>query len=355
MMNKAVETRAPLPDIIEPQWWTGSPALAPSATTIDCSQYAMNADDLRPDGELAKRMNALFDEVGLVHLINTGLSDLQLMREFANLVVRKEMVYKGGANPRGNLEPNVYEVGAPLEAWLHYHHEMAYVGTSTKMLAFLCHKSFTGGGYTFVSDSLQATDAILATDFGQKLKALGVCYHRNLTDREAFAGTEELGVYNHWQKSMLTEDPDEAVRAAEARGLEVEWGPNRLLKTRYYISAFEYFPHLDRNVLYSSVADDGMWFDTWPKVMHLPYEERPLKLTFGDGSEMSRAEKQQFVDVYDQFGMPIEWRTGDIGIVCNYRFAHGRPSIYLEHGEERELGVLIGEAYDRVETLADKW
>lgn len=354
-MSTAIDTMAPLPDLIEPQWWPGAPALAPETFTIDCSGLAMDAGDLRADGDLATRMNAMFEAVGLVHLVNTRLSDLKIMREFANLVVKKEMVYTGGANPRDDIQPNIYEVGAPLEAWLHYHHEMAYIASSTKMLAFLCHKSVEGRGYTFVSENLGVTDAILATDFGQKLKKLGICYHRNLTDRDAYAGTEQLGVYNHWQKSLLTEDPEEAVKAAQARGLQVEWGPNRLLKTRYYTSAFEYFPQLDRNVLYSSVADDGMWFDTWPKVMHLPYEERPLKLTFGDGSEMTRQEKQQFVDVYDQFGMPIEWRTGDIAIVCNYRFAHGRPSVYLEQGEERELGVLIGEAFDRVETLDDKW
>jgi hypothetical protein len=154
---------------------------------------------------------------------------------------------------------------------------------------------------------------------------------------------------------MLTDDPDEAETMAKSRGLEIEWGPNRLLKTRFYVSAFEYYPPLDRNLLYSSIADDGMWFDTWPRVMHLPYEERPLKLTFGDLSEMTREEKQLFVDVYDRFGVPIEWRAGDIAIVCNYRFAHGRPGIHLQEDEERELGVLIGEPYRRVGDLPGKW
>ena len=354
-MSTAVDMSARLADVIEPQWWTGSPALAPETFTIDCSGFRMDAEDLCVDSLLARTMTANFKKVGLVHLTNTGLTDLQVMRDFASLVVTNQLVYKGGANPRSDLEPNVYEVGAPLAAWLHYHHEMAYVGSSTSMLGFLCNKAIEGGGHTFVSDNLQVTDAILATDFGQKLKRLGVCYHRNLTDREAYVGTEELGVYNHWQKSMLTEDPDEAARIAQSRGLEVEWGPNRLLKTRYHVSAFEHFPQLDRNLLYSSVADDGMWFDTWPKVMHLPYEERPLKLTFGDGTEMTQAEKQAFVDAYDQFGIPIAWNRGDIAVVCNYRFAHGRPSVYPKEGEERELGVLIGEAFDRVGSLVDKW
>ncbi len=354
-MSTAVETMTPLPNTIEPRWWTGTPALPAETFTIDCSVYDMNKADLHADSKLSRKMNKMFHDVGLVYLINTRLTDLQRMRKFAKLIIVDEMIYTGGANPRDSLEPNVYEVGAPLQAWLHYHHEMAYVARSTTLLGFLCHKSLPGRGHTYVSDNLQATDALLATDFGQKLKTLGLCYHRNLTDHETFRGSEQIGVYNHWQKSMLTDDPEEAVDVARSRGLKVEWGPDRLLKTRYYISAFEYFPQLDRNLLYSSVADDGMWFDTWPKVMHLPFEERPLKLTFGDGTEMTLAEKQLFVDVYDQFGIPIDWNVGDIGVVCNFRFAHGRPSIHLQPGEERELGVIIGPAYDRVETLDGKW
>lgn len=345
----------PLADVIEPRWWTGEPALASDQFTIDCSCYRMDDADLTPGSKLADTMNRLFRETGLVYLTNTGLTDLQRMRHVARLVMENEMRYEGGANPRDNLEPNVYEVGAPLTAWLHYHHEMAYVGTSTRMLGFLARTAANNKGQTFVSDNVKATDAILETDFGQKLKELGLCYHRDLTDREAFAGTDEIGVYNHWQKSMLTNDPDVAEQRARERGLEIEWGPNRLLKTRYFVSAFEYFPPLDRNLLYASVADDGMWFDTWPKVMHLPYDRRPLKLTFGDLSEMTWDEKQLFVDVYDRFGMPIDWKQGDIAIVCNYRFAHGRPGIFLDDGEERELGVMLGETFERVGDLAGKW
>jgi len=315
----------------------------------------MDAADRDAESALAQRMRKTFHDVGLVHLTNTGLTDLGDMRAFAKHVVRSEMNYKGGANPRDALQPNIYEIGAPLPAWLHYHHEMAYVGSSTKMLAFLCKKAVPGKGQTFVSDNLRATDALLATEFGAKLKKHGLCYHRKLTDREAFRGKEEIGVYNHWQKSMMTEDPAEAERAAQARGLETEWGPDRLLITRYYISAFEYFPQLDRNILFSSVADDSVWFDAWPKVMELPHEERPLKLTLGNGEDITAEEVRIFMDVYDRFGTPIEWSVGDIAIVCNYRFAHGRPAIHLDSGEARELGVMIGESFDRVEALDGKW
>ena len=86
----------------------------------------------------------------------------------------------------------------------------------------------------------------------------------------------------------------------------------------------------------------GLWYK------HLPYEHRPLSLLFGDNTEMSWERKQQFVDVYDKFGVPAAWQPGDLALVCNYRWAHGRPAIHLEDGEERQLGVMIGAAIQRV-------
>lgn len=341
-------------ELIEPMWWTGSPALDPDDYVIDCSDPTLTAN-LEPSGELAERMRATFDRIGIVHLTNTGLSEHGDMRALANLLVEAEMPYQGGANPRRALEPNVFEVGAPLSAWLHYHHEMAYVGTSTSSVAFLCKRQLPGRGATFVSDNVRATEAIMATELGRKLAELGVCYRRDLTDREAFIGREPIGVYNHWQQSLLTDDPDEAVRRANDKGLHTSWGPERLLQTRYYASAFEYFPGLGQNLLFSSVADHAMWFDTWPLVEQLPQRQRPLWMTFGDDSEFSREELQTWVDVYDRFGTPIDWRVGDVAVICNYRFAHGRPSITLGPDEERELGVVLGAPFERRGALPQGW
>ena len=79
-------------------------------------------------------------------------------------------------------------------------------------------------------------------------------------------------MYNHWQKSFLTGDMKEAERRARERGLEVEWGQNREMITKYYAPSYEYCPDIDRNLLYASLADHSIWFDTWPLVEHLPQE-----------------------------------------------------------------------------------
>ena len=352
---ESASASAPPADVIEPKFWTGTTRLSPDRYSIDAGARAVDAI-VDGGGELGERIRSCYHDTGLVVVTGTGLTDADSMRSLARLVLDEEMRYDGGANPRRRLSPNVYEVGAPPSAWLHYHHEMAYVSRSTAAVAFLALDALPAGrGRTFVSDNLAATDALLATPLGQKLNDLGLCYHRKLTDREEYAGRIEYGVYNHWQRSFGTEDPAVAAQRAEASGLEVEWGPNRVLHTRYLAPAYEYFPRLDRNVLYASVADHAMWFDTWPLVEHLPVEHRPLDLTFGDGSAFTRDELQLFVDVYDRFGTPIDWSVGDVAVICNYRFAHGRPRIDLAAGERRELGVVLGPSFDRVGVRHGRW
>mmetsp|Transcript_29930 Transcript_29930/g.41381 ORF Transcript_29930/g.41381 Transcript_29930/m.41381 type:complete len:357 (-) Transcript_29930:80-1150(-) len=318
---------------------------------IDCSGFDMT----KPNEEIERRMKETFDKLGLVHLINTGLTDMQEMRRWIKVVLEREMEYKGGANSRVRIEKNVYDTGAPKEAWLHYHHEMAYVTHSTKMLGFCAAASVKNKGYTYVSDGIKTTNALLQTSLGQKLKEKDICYVRYLTDREYYKGKEQGHIYNHWQQSFLTESPDEAQKMAEERGLKVEWLSNRLMKTKFYVSAFEYFEPLDRNLLYSSLADDHLWFDTWPGLEGVHPDERPLKFTFGDDTELSEEEKTLFVEIFDRFGIPVKWEQGDVAIVCNYRWAHGRPAYDLEEGEERTLGVLLGETFERVGHLEDKW
>ena len=338
-----------LPDVIEPRWWEGVSHLSSSRFTIDLNNKPVNESDL------TLQMRALYDEFGIVRVINRPERDLQSARIIADAVMQGQMAYEGGANRRDHLEPNVFEVGAPLSAWLHYHHEMAYVGESPSSLAFLCQAAANGKGHTYFSDNVAATDDILSTPFGQRLKERGVCYHRTLTDRRRYQHTGAIGIYNHWQQSLATDDAEEAMARATAKGLQAAWGHDGSLVTRYYADAFEYYPGMQRNLLFSSIADSAMWFDAWPLLMHLPHEDRPLHMTYGDDTPFSPEDFQAFVDVYDRYGIQVPWAPGDIVVFCNYRFAHGRPGIHLDADESRVLGVLLGSSFKREGQRATAW
>ena len=166
-------------------------------------------------------------------------------------------------------------------------------------------------------------------------------------------------IYNHWQQSWMTDDPIEAQKAAEAQGLTVAWVDDpiqgRVMTTRYYKSAFEYVPSLDRNIMVTSIADDGEWFDSWPGIQDVPQEDRPLEMFWGDNEPFTLEEKQLWTDAYDKFGVPLPWKKGDVAVLDNMRFAHGRPGMHLLPGEQRELGVMLGKHYELQEHREDKW
>jgi len=305
-------------------------------------------------------------EQGVVRLTNTGLRDVSHMRNYAEAIVKDGMQkYEGGANPREGIIDNVFEVGAPGDSWLHYHHEMAYNSHSMKHLAFGGLKAPFGKGDTFLSENMQVTEELLATDFGKKLRDRGVTYIRCLTDRDAYKGEGWMdghAVYNHWQLSFGVETLEEAEKKAAECGLEVEWmtdplmpSSSRYMRTKLTISAFEYCPTVERNVLYSSIADHNMWFDTWQGVSSIPPEKRPLQMTFGDGSPITVDELRQWVDAYDRAGVRVQWERGDIVGFCNYRFAHGRPAYHLNPWEERQIGVVLGEKFKRIGAAEHAW
>jgi len=357
-----------------PGFWAAAPAVIPQfrcrnqdkialeTFTIDCSPYAPAHE---PSKELADRMEKTFAEHGVVRLVNTRLTAVENMHRYAQVVVKNQMTYEGGANPREGIVKNVYEVGAPHDAWLHYHHEMAYNQHSTKNLAFCSVKAPVGKGDTYLSENLSVTDELMATDLGKKLRDRDVCYIRCLTDREAYQGEgwkEGRAVYNHWQLSFGVETAEEAEAKARDCGLEVEWmedplnpGSTKYMKTSMRISAFEYCPSVQKNVLYSSIADHNMWFDTWQGVKDVEPSKRPLQMTYGDDSEITTDELRQWVHLYDRGGIRVRWEAGDILAFCNYRYAHGRPAYELRSWEERQIGVMLGEKFQRVGTLDGAW
>lgn len=374
--NAASLLRTPL---LEPRFWTGEQAVDEALFTLDFAGRGLPdiASELAAEGSAAvpqdvrEQIQETYDRAGIVLARNTGLDDnLAAMRALSQVILTETMEYDGGSNSRGEILSNVFETGAPAVAWLHYHHEMAYVGRSTRQISFACTAAVGDGkatGATFVSEAIGHTNALMATPLGPKLRDLGICYVRCLPDRDTGLSdsitADDSPVYNFWQNSFGVETVAEAEAEANKQGLEFEWGPNRFLRTKYYVDAFEYCPRLDRNLLYAAVADDSIWFDTWPGVMHLPTMDdpstsheydRPLKITFGDGSDFTREELHTLIDVYDQHGVRIDWRAGDVAIMCNHQWAHGRPGYTLLPGQRRELAVMLGKTYERVGQLDGK-
>lgn len=358
------------------KFWTGKPIVPYNEVQVDCSKVDMSKvlhqvaegewavnENCKESETLKAEMDAKYEEHGALHLINSHLNSSQFAPLVRLMHPEPPIIYEGGANSRGQVEKNVYDTGAPSRAHILYHNEIAYLHYSPKWVAFGATEG-TGvldRGATFLANGVGATKLMMQTKMGEKLKEKGLCYIRKLPDREFFRDNklDDSIVYNFWQQSTLSEDMHEAEEIMRRKGLEVEWEDSpvfgRYMVTKFYTSAFEFNPADDRNTLYASIADDFHWFDTWPGLNNLPHWERPLKLNYGDGEVMTREEKQFWVDCYDNNGLPINWNKGDLAIVCNRRWLHGRPGYELKEGEKRELGVVLGETFERQHEVEGKW
>ena len=176
--------RAARTPVIQPKWVN----TVQDHKITDCASIKNMSDINAPDSlDLLCLLKHRFNENGVVHMRNTNLTkDLTSMRAWALNIMGGEFNYTGGANYRGNIEgqENVYDTGAPGDAHIHYHHEMAYMGSTVSSLGLFCGAALPGGGgSTFLSDNLAATDALLATDTGKKLEEQGVIYNHALPER----------------------------------------------------------------------------------------------------------------------------------------------------------------------------
>jgi hypothetical protein len=75
-MNTALapEIFAPLHDIIEPKWWTGTPAIAPELFTIDANEFRTAGEPLVPSPALAERMQKTFDDIGPLRYLKKSVN-----------------------------------------------------------------------------------------------------------------------------------------------------------------------------------------------------------------------------------------------------------------------------------------
>jgi hypothetical protein len=94
-------------NIVHCRWWNGSSDLN---SVIDSSKFLIDGGgkiseaDLKENSMIAQEMKSKFGDVGLLHVQNTGLADMNLQRRLAELVMGPQTPYEGGANPRDRLE-----------------------------------------------------------------------------------------------------------------------------------------------------------------------------------------------------------------------------------------------------------
>lgn len=195
------------------------------------------------------------------------------------------------------------------------HSEMAYMPAWPRLVAFHALQVAEEGGATTVCN-LDDASAMLAP-YLARFAEQGVRYRRYY----------HAGIDIPWSKAFRTDDRAEVAAIAEAAGMAVEWLPGNVLMTEHRAQG--------------TVADEAggtLWFNQvhlfHPAALApaartqlaqlLGADKLPRQSFYGDGAVIEDSTIAAINDSFDTLTHDMNWQAGDVLVLDNMRFAHGR-------------------------------
>lgn len=260
-------------------------------------------------------LRGILAATGVLRLQGLGESVAQFDAITTAVTGSAPLEYHGGATPRTRLDRNVYSsTDFPSEYAIDLHSEMAYAPTWPLHLAFCCVQPSETGGATPLAPTRDIAER-LPGRLAAKLAAHGIRYRR--------AFSSMLGI--DWRSAYGVENVDELTEEVSLRGETLEIVENTV-STWWTLPAFQ------------TIDGEQSWFNQMVafNVRTLPPDVRddlllvvgeegiPKNTLFGDGTPFDDGDVAAVRDAVDAVSIAIPWNEGDLTIVDNRRFAHGR-------------------------------
>lgn len=294
----------------------------------------------RPDVHLADHvrqhraaLQALLTRAGGVLFRGFGVTEA----EFADVVgaLCEPLPYVYRSTPRTEVGERIYTATEyPAAREIPMHCENAYQRDWPLRLFFFCARAALRGGETPLADVSRVTDVLdpaLVDRFARKQ----VMYIRNYRP----------GLDLPWQTVFQTSERSEVERYCVAHDIAWEWLDGDALRTRQVCDALATHPVTGRRTWFNQAhlfhvsSLPGPVRDAMLAV-YAP-DELPRHALFGDGSPIDEADLAQIRAAFAAHTVMFPWHTGDVLILDNMAFAHGRRPF---EGERRVL-VAMGDAF----------
>lgn len=228
------------------------------------------------------------------------------------------LAYNNRSTPRTQVSGKVFtSTEYPADQTIPLHNEMSYADSWPDTLFFACVVPAAEGGQTPLADSARVNDRVPAP-IRERFERNGVMYVRNFGNRMDLS----------WQEAFQTENPDEVDAYCKEHGIQTQWLGGEKLRTRHVVQATVESPKTGRKC----------WFNQAHlfHVSSLPEEvqselresfsedELPRTAMLGDGTALDPADLAAIRAAYAAEEIAFPWQAGDIVIVDNVQFAHGR-------------------------------
>jgi hypothetical protein len=197
------------------------------------------------------------------------------------------------------------------------HNEMSYTDSWPGTLFFACMVPAAAGGETPLADSARVYTRVPVST-RERFERDGVMYVRNFGH----------GLDLSWQEVFQTQDRDEVAAYCEKHGIQAEWLGGDRLRTRHVVQA----------TVESRASGEKAWFNQAHlfHVSSLPEsvgrelresfseDELPRNAMYGDGSPLDPDDLTRIRAAYATEEISLPWQAGDVMIIDNEQFAHGR-------------------------------
>jgi len=265
-------------------------------------------------------------------LLFRGSSLLQLsdLEKIANRFLDKNVVeYNYGSSPRTKLLGNVYtSTEYPNNLMIQLHNENSYTDNYPSFLFFYCLIPSEDGGETPIVDSALIYESI-DKNIRDEFETKRVMYTRNYTN------TFDLT----WQQSFATEKKEDVEKYCKFHDIDFEWITTSHLRTRQICDAVKM--HHGKKIwfnqahLFNQENNDEIFKDFYKDMSPIEY---PRNSFFGDGSIIPKEYIDHIKNIYTENMILETWQKGDLMILDNLAFAHGR----MPYKGNRRILVCMG-------------
>ncbi|MDB5582905.1 MAG: hypothetical protein JWR80_8081 [Bradyrhizobium sp.] len=221
----------------------------------------------------------------------------------------------------------------PSPRTIHLHSEMAYMKVWPRFVAFHSIVVADEGGETTICNIDTVSDELgdRLVPFAEK----GVTYRR----------TFQKGIDVAWQQAFQTTDTADVDEVAKRLGMTLEWQSDDALITSHTaqgtITAQDGRPiYFNQSHLFHASSLDP---DARAAIEELYGVERlPRQAFYGDGTPIAQDDIDAIRASFERHQTGMHWREGDVLILDNMRFAHGR----LPFKGNRRLHVAMARQQD---------
>lgn len=237
---------------------------------------------------------------------------------FAKGISDNRADYTYRSTPRTALGENVFTATEyPQSEQIPLHSENSYQTRWPLLISFFCEIVAETGGQTSLAD-LRRVSSEIDAHLLRKFSDNGVEYIRHYRPY----------VDIPWQIVFQTEQKSEVEKYCADNGIKFDWLDDGTLRTSQICQGTAAHPVTGEKVFFNQAHlfhVSSLGEDAASALLDIFGEGKlPRHARFGNGDEISEAELAHVRAAFDRCATNIHWQRGDVALIDNMQFAHGR-------------------------------